>query len=68
MTRVLEPDLIPTDQQREKLLTAILAKDAEPGVYALCDLLGWLRDQGRAGEQSAILDALDEPAWWSTLA
>lgn len=64
MTEVLEQHLIPTDHQRETLLTEILATGALPGVYALCDLLGWLRDQDRTADHTAILEALNEPAWW----
>ena len=62
---ILEQQLIPTDQQRQVLFTAILDRHTTPGVYALCDLLGWLDDQGRTADQDAVLEALDEPAWWN---
>lgn len=62
---ILEQHLIPTDQQRQLLFTAILDRGTKPGVYALCDLLGWLDGQGRLADQDAVLDALDERAWWN---
>lgn len=52
---------IPSDRQRERLLRGILAGGRRPGVYHLCDLLGWLKDHDRDEEHKAVVAAVLTP-------
>lgn len=53
---VTEAHLIPTDDQRERLLTDLLAGGRKaPGAYLLCDLIGWLSMTDRVVERDAIV-------------
>ncbi len=59
MFESLEPWRIPSNRQREELLAAILAGRATMKLYLLCDLLGWLLDQGRADEHDQVIRRID---------
>ena len=56
----LETWRIPTERQRRQLLLAILRDGTTPGIYALCDLLGWLGSPVDLATP-ASLHAFDDP-------
>jgi hypothetical protein len=59
MLEPLETWRIPTNRQREKLLSAILAGTNTPRLYVLCDLVGWLLEQGRIEEHDEVIRRMD---------
>jgi hypothetical protein len=59
MFEPLETWRIPTAPQREELLAAILAGTSTLPLYHLCDLVGWLLEQGRIGEHDEVIRRID---------
>ncbi len=59
MFEPLEPWRIPTNNQREVLLAAVMAGQPTMKLYLLCDLLGWLHDHGRVDEHDEVIRRID---------